>query len=67
METKLTRIYTLENWEQATKGWMFSAWPEEAQESTITLFSGAMPEEPLPYRRSDFECALQKVSRRIKK
>jgi hypothetical protein len=66
MPEELTTEYTMKNWREATKGWTFVPYSIGGYaESTVYIDDVLASGEQ--YQRTDFECDLRKVSRKIKK
>lgn len=64
MASESTIVYTLKDWQQATKDWVFSTWPEKSSTLANTLFINNLAPESSLFTRSDFEEALKKTSRK---
>lgn len=65
MVSESTSTYTMEDWVKASRGKIYLVEDEEYYETESITSSS--PNKATIFQREDFEKALQKVSRRVKK
>ncbi len=69
MTSGLTSYYTERNWLEASKDFKLLGYTEgeEGKQPNTKFLSSPPPDNGSPFSRDDFENALRKVSRKVKK